>query len=188
MKTKVQSAMARRQERLYVQRRRLAVPERLQQLRNDEEAQRAARGQPSQRVADWWRPEGDGGETQRGSMCWSTSSVRLDEDEVVQATMDDGGRPPASTNGCGRTVGSWKTLPLRKSCNRAAEQAPDDTRRRTQWTDEWTDGWTDGRTNGRAEVGPEDHCQRAAGAVRRGLVEVPPPPLARKEDSGLAES
>jgi hypothetical protein len=36
-------------------------------------------------------------------------------------------------------------------------------------------GRTDGRTNGRAEGGPEDHCQRAAGAVRRGLVEVPPP-------------
>jgi hypothetical protein len=60
-------------------------------------------------------------------------------------------------------------------CNGAAEQAPDDARRRAQWTDEWTDGRVNGRTNGRTKHGPEDHSRRAAGTVRGGLVEVPPP-------------
>jgi hypothetical protein len=49
----------------------------------------------------------------------------------------------------GRELGRCET-----DCNRAAEQAPDDTRRRAQWTDEWTDGWTDEWAGGRWSRGP----------------------------------
>jgi hypothetical protein len=76
MKPKVQAAMARRQERLYVQRRRLAVQQRLEQLRSDEEAQRAARGRPSQRVAEWWRPDDDRCGTRQDSTRAPTSGTR----------------------------------------------------------------------------------------------------------------
>ncbi|KAE8915911.1 hypothetical protein PF005_g21310 [Phytophthora fragariae] len=175
MKTKVQAAMARRQERLYVQRRQLALQQHQERLRNDEEAQRAARGRPSQQVADWWRQDDDENATRQDSTCWSMTSDRSDETGVGRATVDAGGCLPVRSIDSGRTVGSWKTPRLMKSCNRAAMWAPDDARndgRNGRTMDQsWSSGpltassWQDGE--GSVEVPPSSsrHASETAGSL-----------------------
>ncbi|GMF62742.1 unnamed protein product [Phytophthora fragariaefolia] len=146
---------------------RVAVQQRHEQFRNDEEAERAARGQHSQRVADWWRPDDDANGILLDSTCWSTSSERQDGVEAVRTAVDVGGCSPTSLNASGKTVGSWNTPLLRKSCNRAATSpmARNDGRndqtvkktcsRAATWVPD------DARNNGRTTDGadPEDHRQ-----------------------------
>ncbi|KAI9980854.1 hypothetical protein PInf_010187 [Phytophthora infestans] len=109
IKTKVQASMARRQERLYAQRRQF------REVQNRNEEQWKIREGRSSRVTDWWRHDGDDGGTGQGSTSSSTSSGEL----LVDGTnTSESGSQHTNTNVSIKTVGSWKNLQLGKSCNK----------------------------------------------------------------------
>eukprot|EP00644_Phytophthora_capsici_P011909 jgi/Phyca11/106486/e_gw1.12.849.1 len=125
---KTRETMARRQRRLFEQRRHLLGDQRLQQARNETEQQWLGRKAATTRVDDWWNGEDGGDVMGLDTTCWSTSYSQLaTQPDGRQPTVESGrhepenhradGYPWRSTRSYTVTEGSWKTLQLRKSCN-----------------------------------------------------------------------
>lgn len=120
--------MNRRTERLYEQRRRLAIAPRQEQARSEIERQWRIRTERSQHVTSWWNYDVGDDVIEQGN---TSSSIAYDQltRSNGRLTTDDGAREAdsgrtggclsRSTTNCSTAGGSWKTLMWGKSCNRA---------------------------------------------------------------------
>ncbi|KAE9022939.1 hypothetical protein PR001_g13031 [Phytophthora rubi] len=122
-----EETMARRPQRLYVQRQYALVQQRhaeRQRRQHDvedgNEKQWLIWAVTSTRVADWWRFDGDGGEIGRDSMSWGMNSDLVGFGASLQPAN---GCPALSTTASLPAAGSWKTPRLRKACNGARPDA-----------------------------------------------------------------
>jgi hypothetical protein len=128
----VWGSRSRRQERLYSQRRYQAVQQWEQTVRDDEEKQRRERRSGQTRVSGWWKPDVGEDAIRLGSMSWRFNCVPLVLQPLPGTSQDHpGGYPSLNTTNPSTPVRSWKTLELRKACNKG---------RGSEQQERWTEG------------------------------------------------
>ncbi|KAE9325459.1 hypothetical protein PR003_g16478 [Phytophthora rubi] len=119
--------MNRRTERLYEQRRQVALREKMDDARNDVEAQWRTRAETRRRTLDWWKDDVDGDVTRLDNMSSSMNYCQsVTSDTVTQSvtgntatqSANDSGFRLVTMNDCAKAGESWKTPMLGKPCNR----------------------------------------------------------------------
>eukprot|EP00644_Phytophthora_capsici_P011677 jgi/Phyca11/123375/e_gw1.50.334.1 len=113
---------ARRQRKLYEQRKFLQLHLHRVELEKEVDRQREVRQHGETRVTSWWRHEDESGEIEQG--CTSSSTNYGQEKrwsdgelETTGTKQSGGGFQPVTTTSCYETTESWKTLVWRKACN-----------------------------------------------------------------------